>query len=45
MGLEKILCRKLIVGEELAVLSPRSCQNGGDNPQDCGYLEMYGSLS
>ena len=35
----------LIVGEQLAVLSPRLCENGGDKPQDGGYLETYGSLS
>ena len=33
---EKISCRKLIVGEQLAVLSPRLCENGGDKPQDRG---------
>jgi hypothetical protein len=37
---EKISCRKLIVGEQLTVLSPRSRQNGGNKPQDCGYLEI-----
>ena len=42
---EKILCTKLIFGEQLAVLSPRLCQNCGDKPQDRGYLETYGSLS
>ena len=38
-GTEKISCRKLTVGEQLAVLSPGSCQNGGDKPQDRGYLK------
>ena len=37
-------CRKLIVGEQLAVLSLRSCQNSGDKPQDRGYLEIHESL-
>ena len=31
---EKISCRKLLVREQLAVLSPRIC---GDKPQDGGY--------
>ena len=38
-------CRKLIVGEQLAVLSPKLCQNGSDKPQDSGYVKIYGSLS